>query len=99
MIYNVSKISGDYGAILDFRDLSKVQLKNDNVQASDTKWDEVLSAGTDSMSDNILESLYKMQLEKSEELKYLLQVYAEETTFGHKMYARRLQIGVNGPKT
>ena len=86
MIYNVSKISGDYEAILDFRDLSKVQSENDNVQASDTKWDEVLSAGTNRLADNILESLYKMQVEKSDELKYLLQVYAEETTFGHKIY-------------
>ena len=43
-IYDLIKISGDNGAILDFRDLSKVPLKNDNVQAFDTKWDEVLSA-------------------------------------------------------
>ena len=32
--------SGDNEAILDFRGLSKVQLKNDNVQAFDAKWDE-----------------------------------------------------------
>ena len=33
-------------------------------------WDEVLSAVTDKSTGNILVSLYKMQLEKSEELTY-----------------------------
>ena len=37
-------------------------------------------------NDNILESLYKMQLDRSEELKYLLRVYAQDTTFGNKKY-------------
>ena len=41
MIYDFFKISGDYEAILDFRDSSNVQKKNDNVQAFDTKWEEV----------------------------------------------------------
>ena len=41
MIYDVFQMSGDHEAILDFRDLSTVQLKHDNVQAFDTKWDEV----------------------------------------------------------
>ena len=40
MIYDLFKISGNNEAILDFRHLSKNQLKNDNVQAFDTKWDE-----------------------------------------------------------
>ena len=74
MIHDFFKISGDNEAILDFRDLSKVHLKNDHVQAFYTKWDEVLSAVIDRPTDNMLESLYKMQVEKSEELKYLVQV-------------------------
>ena len=86
MIYEFFKISGDNEAILDFRDLSKVHLKNDNVQAFDTKWDKILSAVTDRPTDSILESLYKIQVEKSEELKYLLQVYAQDTAFGDKRY-------------
>ena len=35
---------------LDFRDLSKAQLKSDNVQTFDTKWDEVRSAVTDRLT-------------------------------------------------
>ena len=42
MVSDFFKISGDNEAIFDMRDLSKVQLKNDNIQAFDTKWDEVL---------------------------------------------------------
>ena len=33
--------------IWDFKDLSTVQLKNDNIQAFDTKWEQVFSAVTD----------------------------------------------------
>ena len=47
MVYDFFKICGDNEAIFDFRDLSKVQLKNDKVHAFDTKWDEVLSAVTE----------------------------------------------------
>ena len=65
MIYDVFKIRGDNGTILDFRDFSRVQLKNDNVQAFETQWGEVASAVTDEPTDSILESLYKMQVEKS----------------------------------
>ena len=72
MIYDFFKISGDNEAILDLRDSSKVQLENDTVQGFDTKRDDVLSAVTDRPDDSILESLYQMQVEKSEDLQYLL---------------------------
>ena len=53
MIYDFSKNGGDTEAILDFRDLSKVVLKNDIVQSFETKWDEGLSAVTDRLTDGI----------------------------------------------
>ena len=83
MIYDFFKISCDNEDVLDLRDLSKVQFQNDSVQAFDTKWDEVFSAVTESNSDNIFESLHKMQVGKSEELKPFMKVYAQETTFGN----------------
>ena len=68
---------------LDFRGLSKVQVNNDNFQAFDTKLNEVLSASTD----NILESLYKMQIEKSEELKYVFEsLRSRGDIFGNNKY-------------
>ena len=42
-IFSVTfKFSGTGQALLDFNDLLRVQLKNDNVQDFDAKWDEVL---------------------------------------------------------
>ena len=79
MICGFFKLCGDNEVILDFGDLSKVQLMNDNVQAFDTTWDDVFSAVTDRPTVSKLESLYKMQFEMSEELKYLLHVCAQET--------------------
>ena len=74
------------GTILDSGDLSNAQLENDSVQALDAKWDEVLSPITDRPADSIFESVYKMQIEKSEDLKHVMQVYAQETTFGDEKY-------------
>ena len=45
-----------------------------------------LTAVTDRPTDSMLETLYKMQVAKSEELNYLLQVYAPETTLGDEKY-------------
>ena len=51
-------------------DLSKSNL---SVQALYTRWNEVLSAVNDTLTDHILESLYKMQVEKKE-LKILVAI-------------------------
>ena len=52
----------------------------------DTTWDAVLSAVTDRRTDNIEGNLYNVQIEKSEEMKYLLQVYAQDATFGDNIF-------------
>ena len=60
--HDFNKICGNNEAILDFRESPQVQLKNDNVQAFDTKWDEVLSAVTDRPTESISECLYMMHI-------------------------------------
>ena len=92
MIDGVFEKSGDNEVILGFKDSSKVQFKNDSVQAFDTNWAEVLSAVTDRNTDSIIESLCKIEVEKSEELKNVVQLYAEETTFGDKEYETRADL-------
>ena len=57
MIFDFLNIGGDTEAILDCRDSPKAQSKNDNVQAFDTKWDDVLSAVTDRLTDSIGKSV------------------------------------------
>ena len=84
---------------MDFRDLSNVQLNNDNVQAFDTKRDEVPSAVTERPTDSMLERLCRMQTASSEELKNVLQVslHSRDDILGQDI--RLLQIGVDDPKT
>ena len=92
MIDDVFKNSGDIEVILDFRDLSKVPFKNDSVQAFDTKWAEVLSAVNVRPADSIVDRVCKIEVEKSEELKHVVQVYAEDVTFGDKEYETRTDL-------
>ena len=47
MIYDNCKISQLGEALLDFSGLLRVQLKHDNVQGFDSKWDEVLLSMTE----------------------------------------------------
>ena len=62
MIYDFFKIGGDNEAILNFRDF--IESSTEERQRSSTKWDEALSEDTVRPTDNILKSLYKMQVEK-----------------------------------
>ena len=79
MIYDYLKISGTSEALLDFNDLLRVQLKSDNVQGFDTKWDEVLLSMTEVPDEDTLEKVYKKQVHYSEELKPLMALYQRDT--------------------
>ena len=68
MMYDNFKTSGTGKALLDFNDLLSVQLKNENLQGLDTKWDEVLLTMTTVPDEDILETLHQKQLHFSEEL-------------------------------
>ena len=74
MMYNFIKISGPSEALLDFNDLLRVQqLKNDNVQGFDTKWDEALLSMTKVPDEK------QKQLRSSEQLKTLAALYMQDT--------------------
>ena len=51
---------------------------NDNVKDFDTRWDEVLLSVTKIPSDDILESLYKLRIRESDQLKTVLELYDME---------------------
>ena len=72
MIFDSFKISGTGEALLDFNDLCRVQLKNDNVQGFDTNCDEVFLSMAEVPDEDMLEILYKQQLPYSEELELLI---------------------------
>ena len=69
MIYDNFKISGTGEALLDFFDLLRLQLKNDNVQGFDTKQDEVLLSMQE-FPRKICWNFAQPQLQNSEELKF-----------------------------
>ena len=52
-----------------------VTLRDDNVQEFDTRWDEVLLSMSKNPSDDVLESLYKLRIRESAQLKTVLELY------------------------
>ena len=54
---------------LDYADLFSVTLRDDNIQAFDTRWDEVSLSISRIPSDDILDSLYKLRIRQSDQLK------------------------------
>ena len=51
------RISGEIEATLDVGELIKLTLKNDNVQSSDTRRDDLLLVMTERPADNLSQSL------------------------------------------
>ena len=71
-------LTGAHDTVLDCADLFSITLRNDNVQEFDTRWDENLPSMTKIPSDDILESLYKLRIRESEQLKTVLELYDME---------------------
>ena len=79
MIYDYSRVTGAHDTVLDYADLFSVTLHDDNIQEFDTRWDEVLLFMSKIPSDDILESLYKLRIRESRQLKTVLELCALET--------------------
>ena len=69
MIYDYFRVTGAHDTVLDYADLFSITLRNDNVQDFDTRWYEILLSMTKIPSDDVLESLYKLRIRESEQLK------------------------------
>ena len=78
MIYDYFRVTGAHDAVLDYADLFSVALHDDNIQEFDTSWDEVLLSMSKIPSDDILESLYKLRIRESDQLKNVLELYDME---------------------
>ena len=48
---------------------------DDNIQEFDTRWDEVLLSMSKIPSDDVLESMYKLRIRESVQLKTVLELY------------------------
>ena len=78
MIYDYFRVTGAHDTVLDYADSFSVTLHDDNIQEFDTRWDEVLRSGSKIPLDDILESLYKLRIRESDQLKTVLQLYDVE---------------------
>ena len=66
------KVTGAHDTVLDYAELFSVTLHDDNIQEFDTRWDKVLLSMSKIPSDDILESLYKLRIRESVQLKTVL---------------------------
>ena len=62
MIYDYFRVTGAHDTVLDYADLFSITLRNDDVQKTDTRWDEIISSTTMIPPDDILETLYKVRI-------------------------------------
>ena len=78
MIHDYFRVTGAHDTVLDYAGLFSVTLHDDNIQEFDTRWDEVPLSMSKIPSDDILESLYKLRMRESAELKTVLELYEME---------------------
>ena len=71
-------VTGANDSVENYADLFTISLRNDDIQEFDSKWDEILLSMTQIPSDDILESLYKLRIRESENLKTVLELYNME---------------------
>ena len=72
MIYDYFRVTGAHDTVSDYADLFSVTVHDDNIQEFDTRWDEVLLSLSKIPSDDILESLCKLRIRESAQLKTVL---------------------------
>ena len=78
MIYDYFRVTGAHDTVLDYADLFSIGLRNDDGQEFDTRWDEILLSMTKIPLDDVLESLYKLRIRESDQLKTVLALYDME---------------------
>ena len=77
-IYDFFRVTGAHDTVLGYADILSTTLRNDNVQDFGTQWDDILLSMTKILSDDILESLCKLRIRESEQLKTVLELYNME---------------------
>ena len=75
MIYDYFPVTGAHDTVLDQADLFTISHRNDDVQEFDTRWDEILLSMTKITPDDVLESLYKLRIPESDQLKTVSEIH------------------------
>ena len=75
MIYDNFRVTDSHDIVLDHADLLTINLRNDDIQELDTIWDEMLLSMRKVPTDDLLESLYKLRIRESDQVKAVLELY------------------------
>ena len=87
MINEYFQVTGAHDTVLDYADLFPITLRNDDVQEFDSRWDEILLSMSKIPTDDVLESLYKLRIRESDQLKRVLELYDLEI---HQRYRNQI---------
>ena len=77
MIYEYFRVTGAHDIVLDYDDLFSITFQNDDVRKFNTRWDEILLSSK-IPTDDVMESLYKLRIRESDQLKSVLEWYELE---------------------
>ena len=83
MIYDYFRVTGAHDTALDYADSFSITVRHDDVQEFDTRWDEILLSMTKIPTDDVLESLFKLRIRESDQLKTVLELNDMEVS--HKI--------------
>ena len=78
MIPEYFRVTGVHEAFLDCSYLFSVTLHGEDIQDFDTCWKQVVLSSSEVPNDKILESLYKMRILESDQLKTALAMHEQE---------------------
>ena len=74
MIHDYFRVTGAHDTALDYADLFSITDRNDDVQEFDTRWAEFLLFVSKIPTDDVLESLYKLRIRVSDQLKNRIRI-------------------------
>ena len=80
LIYDYFRVTGSHDSVENYAVLITINLRNDDIQEFDSKWDGILLTMTKIPPDDILEGLYKLRIRESEKLKTVLELCDLETS-------------------
>ena len=80
MIYKYFKLSEEDGAMLEWDELLSVHLRGGNLQQFENDWNNTILNIRELPDEIFLETLYRKQLDKSEQLKNAMALYQQDIT-------------------
>ncbi len=80
MIYKHFKLSEEDGAMLEWDELLHVHLRGDNLQQFENDWNNTILNIRELPDEVFLETLFRKQLDKSEQLKNAMALYQQDYT-------------------